>query len=61
MSRGEERFEDEEGAYAEEVAETYMRLLEPVKFDEASGKYPDCSICLKEFEKNESLQMIPNC
>ena len=56
-----DRFEDDEGAYAEEVAETYMRLLEPVKFDDAKCKYPDCSICLKEFEKNESLQMIPNC
>lgn len=30
---GRERFEDEDQAYAEEVAETYMRLLEPVVFD----------------------------
>lgn len=56
-----QRFEDEDQAYAEEVAETYMRLLEPVVFSENS-KYLDCSICLKEFEKNEGkLMKIPNC
>lgn len=59
-SRG-DRFEDEEHAYAEEVAETYMRLLEPVQYDKNICKYYDCSICLKEFEENEQLQRIPNC
>lgn len=31
--RGGERFEDDNSAYAEEVAETYMRLLEAVQYD----------------------------
>ena len=48
FGRGRSRFEDEDPDYAEEVADTYMRHLEPVAFDENS-KYLDCSICLKEF------------
>jgi len=28
-----ERFEDMEGDFSEEIAETYMRLLEPVTYD----------------------------
>jgi hypothetical protein len=56
-------FEDDQEAYAEEVAETYMRLLEPVTFDRHSldTKHMDCSICLREFEQGEALQRIPNC
>ena len=53
--RGGERFEDDNGAYAEEVAETYMRLLESVKYDKATFKFFDCSICLREFEEGETL------
>jgi uncharacterized membrane protein len=53
--RGGERFEDDNSAYAEEVAETYMRLLEGVQYDKATFKYFDCSICLKEFEEMEQL------
>ena len=56
-----ERFEDEDQDYAEEVADTYMRLLEPVTFNENS-KYLDCSICLKEFSNSDiKLMKIPNC
>jgi hypothetical protein len=56
-----QRFEDDNNAYAEEVAETYMRLLEPISFNKSTSKYPDCSICLREFEDGEQLQRIPNC
>jgi|LauGreDrversion4_2_1035121.scaffolds.fasta_scaffold196976_1 hypothetical protein len=56
-----ERFEDLDGAYAEEIAETYMRLLEPVTYDKNTFKYMDCSICLREFDDGEQLQRIPNC
>jgi hypothetical protein len=56
-----QRFEDDGEALAEEVAETYMRLLEPVVFNKATFKYPDCSICLREFEEGEALKRIPNC
>jgi hypothetical protein len=59
--RGGERFEDDGSAYAEEVAETYMRLLEGVMYEKANFKYFDCSICLREFEEGEQLQRIPNC
>lgn len=56
-----ERFEDMEGDFGEEIAETYMRLLEPVTYDSNAFKYMDCSICLKEFEEGELLQKVPNC
>ena len=59
--RGGERFEDDNSAYAEEVAETYMRLLEGVQYNKTTFKYFDCSICLREFEDGEKLQRIPNC
>ena len=38
-----------------------MRLLEDLYFDKQECKYPDCSICLREFEHGESLKRIPNC
>lgn len=50
-----EQFEDDDQAYAEEVAETYMRLLEPVVYDKNEFKYMDCSICLREFDEGETL------
>lgn len=50
-----EHFEDDDQAYAEEVAETYMRLLEPVVYDKNEFKYMDCSICLREFDEGETL------
>jgi hypothetical protein len=50
FGRGRQRFEDDEDPdYAEEVADTYMRHLEPVAFND-NMKYLDCSICLKEFQ-----------
>lgn len=63
-NRSRYRYEDDGGIQinAEEVAETYMRLLEPVTFNKEESKYNDCSICLKEFEEGEGqLQRIPNC
>lgn len=56
-----DRFDEDDQNYAEEVAETYMRLLEPVVFAKSQCKYLDCSICLKEFDEGETLQRIPNC
>jgi hypothetical protein len=56
-----EQFEDEFVADAEEVAETYMRLLESVTYNKNEFKYSDCSICLREFDEAERLQRIPNC
>ena len=50
-----EHFEDDDQAYAEEVAETYMSLLEPVVYDKNEFKYMDCSICLREFDEGETL------
>lgn len=50
------QFEDElYVADAQEVAETYMRLLEAVTYNKADFKYNDCSICLREFEEQEGL------
>ena len=59
-----QRLEDE-GLYdfehADEIAETYIRLLEKVVFCENKCKYHECVICLKEFEESELLYKIPHC
>lgn len=44
------------------IAETYMAMLEKIKFDkERHLKYPECVICIREFEEGEDLMQIPNC
>jgi hypothetical protein len=49
-------------AYREEIVQTYMQLLEKIKFGEGDEcKYNECVICYKEFEKGEALCRIPNC
>lgn len=77
--RNNQRFEDEEmpdeqdmEAFREEIVQTYMQLLEVVRYGGEQGaetadgkddecKYNECVICYKEFEKGESLRRIPNC
>lgn len=58
------RLEDE-GFYdfeeIEEIAETYMRMLEQVTYSKDIHNYNECVICLKEFEEQELVHKIPNC
>ena len=47
------RLEDEEQPSAEiveEIVETYMKMMEPVKFDSETSRSTDCLICYKEYE-----------
>jgi hypothetical protein len=50
---------EDEGLYdfeqMEEIADTYMRMLDKIVFERTILKYFECAICLKEFENGEQL------
>ncbi len=50
---------EEEGMYdfeqMDEIADTYMRMLDQIIFERTILKYFECAICLKEFENGEQL------
>jgi len=39
----------------EEIAETYLKMLDTVQFSREIFKHFECVICLKEFEEGEKL------
>ena len=55
------QLEEQDDEQNEAIVESYMQMLESYLFDAKLSKYTDCAICLKEFEENEKLKMIPNC
>jgi hypothetical protein len=58
------RFEDEnyyDFEEIEEIAETYMKMLDQVPYSKDAHNYNECVICLKEFEEGELVHRIPSC